>query len=69
MNFNSGGGGNVNEAGTYTVSKSQTVASTTIQGYYERPLTLESAFVRVTTTSTAPQSTAAAWITPWQFLP
>ena len=42
---------NVNEGGTYKVSKSQTVASTTISGYYERPLTIESAFVRVTTTS------------------
>ena len=51
VGFTTGGGGNVNEAGTYTVSKSQTVASTTIQGYYERPLTIESAFVRVTTTS------------------
>ena len=51
VGFTTGGGGNVNEAGTYTVSRSQTVASTTIQGYYERPLTIESAFVRVTTTS------------------
>ena len=51
VGFTTGGGGNVNEAGTYTVSRPQTVASTTIQGYYERPLTIESAFVRVTTTS------------------
>jgi len=51
VGFNSGAGGNVNEGGTYTVSKSQTVASTTISGYYQRPLTIESAFVRVTTTS------------------
>jgi hypothetical protein len=51
VGFTTGGGGNVNEAGTYTVSRSQTVARTTIQGYYERPLTIESAFVRVTTTS------------------
>jgi hypothetical protein len=51
VGFTTGGGGNVNEAGTYTVSKFQTVVSTTIQGYYERPLTIESAFVRVTTTS------------------
>ena len=49
--FETGAGGNVNEGGTYKVSKSQTVASTTISGYYERPLTIESAFVRVTTTS------------------
>ena len=51
VGFGTGAGGNVNEGGTYQVSKSQTVASTTISGYYERPLTIESAFVRVTTTS------------------
>jgi hypothetical protein len=51
VGFNTGAGGNVNEGGTYTVSKSQTVANTTISGYYQRPLTIESAFVRVTTTS------------------
>jgi hypothetical protein len=49
VGFNTGAGGNVNEGGTYTVSKSQTVASTTISAYYERPLTIESAFVRVAT--------------------
>ena len=49
--FETGAGGNVNEGGTYLVNKSQTVASTTINGYYQRPLTIESAFVRVTTTS------------------
>jgi len=49
--FVTGAGGNVNEGGTYTVNKSQTVASTTITGYYERPLTIESAFVRVNTNS------------------
>ena len=48
--FSTGAGGNVNEAGTYTVSKSQSVASTTITSYYERPLTIESGFVRVSTT-------------------
>jgi hypothetical protein len=48
--FNSGAGGNVNEAGTYTVSISQTVSSTTISAYYERPLTIDSGFVRVATT-------------------
>ena len=51
VGFLTGAGGNVNEGGTYTVSKAQTVASTTITGYYERPLVIESAFVRVTTTS------------------
>jgi len=49
--FNSGAGGNVNYAGTYTVSIPQTVASTTISAYYERPLSINSAFVRVNTTS------------------
>lgn len=49
VGFNTGAGGNVNEGGTYTVSKYQTVASTTIQAYYERPLTIETAFVRVAT--------------------
>lgn len=49
VGFGTGAGGNVNEGGTYTVSKSQTVASTTINAYYERPLTIESGFVRVAT--------------------
>ena len=49
VGFGTGAGGNVNEGGTYTVSKSQTVASTAITAYYERPLTIESAFVRVAT--------------------
>ena len=47
--FNTGAGGNVNEAGTYTVNLPQTVASTTITAYYERPLSIDSAFVRVAT--------------------
>lgn len=47
--FQTGAGGNVNEGGTYTVSPSQTAASTTITAYYERPLTIESGFVRVAT--------------------
>jgi hypothetical protein len=49
VSFQTGAGGNVNEAGTYLVSEYQTVASTTITAYYERPLTIESAFVRVAT--------------------
>lgn len=49
VGFGTGAGGNVNEGGTYTVSKAQTVASTTINAYYERPLNIESAFVRVAT--------------------
>jgi hypothetical protein len=47
--FKTGAGGNVNEGGTYTVSPSQTASSTTITAYYERPLTIESGFVRVAT--------------------
>ena len=47
--FESGAGGNVNEAGTYLLNKYMTAASTTITAYYERPLTIESAFVRVAT--------------------
>ena len=49
VGFNTGAGGNVNEAGTYTVSTNQTASSTTISAYYERPLTIESAFVRIAT--------------------
>ena len=49
--FGSGAGGNVNSNGTYTVNISQTVASTTISAYYERPLSINSAFVRVNTNS------------------
>jgi hypothetical protein len=49
VGFGTGAGGNVNEGGTYTVSVAQTVASTAISAYYERPLTIESAFVRVAT--------------------
>jgi hypothetical protein len=49
--FGTGAGGNVNEIGTYTVSISQTVASTTISAYYERPLVINSAFVRINTNS------------------
>lgn len=49
--FGSGAGGNVNSDGTYTVNISQTVASTTISAFYERPLSINSAFVRVNTNS------------------
>jgi len=49
VGFTTGAGGNVNEGGTYTVTPSQTTASTTITAYYERPLTIESGFVRVAT--------------------
>jgi hypothetical protein len=49
--FNSGAGGNVNEAGTYTINIPQNVASTTISAFYQRPLSINSAFVRINTNS------------------
>jgi hypothetical protein len=49
VRFGSGAGGNVNSDGTYTVNISQAVASTTISAYYERPLNINSAFVRINT--------------------
>lgn len=49
VSFVSGAGGNVNEVGTYLVNIPQTVASTTITAYYQRPLAINSAFVRITT--------------------
>jgi hypothetical protein len=49
--FQLGAGGNINEVGTYTLNISQTVASTTINSYYQRPLAINSAFVRINTNS------------------
>jgi len=49
--FQSGAGGNINEVGTYTLNNSQTVSSTTINSYYQRPLSINSAFVRINTNS------------------
>jgi hypothetical protein len=49
--MNTGAGGNINEVGTYTVNIYQTAASTTISAYYQRPLTINSCFVRVNTNS------------------
>jgi len=49
--FLTGAGGNVNEVGTYQLNTSQTVASTTITAYYQKPLSINSAFVRVNTSS------------------
>jgi len=49
--FLTGAGGNINEVGTYQVNINQTVASTSISAYYQKPLTIDSAFVRVNTTS------------------
>ena len=49
--FLTGAGGNVNEAGTYTVNVSQTAVSTAISAYYQRPLSINGAFVRINTNS------------------
>lgn len=49
--FLTGAGGNVNEVGTYQVNINQTVASTTVTAYYQKPLSINSAFVRINTTS------------------
>jgi hypothetical protein len=46
-----GAGNNVNEAGTYTVNIYQTVTSQTLNLYYQRPLSIDSAFVRINTNS------------------
>ena len=51
VGFLTGAGNNVNEVGTYTVNLNQTVSSTTITGYYQRPLAIDSAFVRINTNS------------------
>ena len=49
--FLTGAGGNVNEVGTYQVNINQTVASTTVTAYYQKPLSINSAFVRINTNS------------------
>ena len=49
--FLTGAGGNINEVGTYQLNINQTVASTSITAYYQKPLNIDSAFVRVNTTS------------------
>jgi len=51
VDFLTGAGGNVNEVGTYQLNISQTVSSTTITAYYEKPLGINSAFVRINTNS------------------
>jgi len=51
VQFLTGAGGNVNEVGTYKVNIPQTVASTTITAYYQKPLSIDSAFVRINTNS------------------
>ncbi|CAB4123356.1 hypothetical protein UFOVP42_39 [uncultured Caudovirales phage] len=51
--FLTGDGGNINEVGTYQLNITYTnpVASTTITAYYQKPITIDSAFVRINTTS------------------
>jgi hypothetical protein len=49
VGFNTGSGGQVNGLGTYTISIPQTAASTSITASYQRPLRINSAFVRVAT--------------------
>lgn len=51
VSFLSGAGGNVNETGTYLLNLSQNVASTTINAFYQRPLSINSSFVRINTNS------------------
>lgn len=51
VEFITGAGGQVNEVGTYRLNISQTVSSTNITAYYQKPLSIDSAFVRVNTTS------------------
>ena len=51
VSFLTGAGGVVNAAGTYKLNISQTVPLGTINGYFQKPLNINSAFVRVNTTS------------------
>ena len=51
VSFLTGAGGVINAPGTYKLNIPQTVASTTIVGYYQKPLGINSAFVRINTNS------------------
>jgi hypothetical protein len=53
VQFLTGAGGNVNEVGTYllNIPYPSPVASTAITAYYQRPLSIDSAYVRVNTNS------------------
>lgn len=51
VNFLTGAGGVINAPGTYQLNISQTVASTAITGFYQKPLGINSAFVRINTNS------------------
>lgn len=49
VSFGTGGGTQLTGIGTYNVNNSQTVGSITMTLYYQRPLRINSAFVRVST--------------------
>jgi hypothetical protein len=51
VDFLTGAGGNINEVGTYLLNITQIVSSTAITAYYEKPLQINSAFVRINTNS------------------
>jgi len=51
VEFITGAGGQVNEVGTYRLNISQSVGSTAITAYYQKPLSIDSAFVRINTTA------------------
>jgi len=53
VEFLTGAGGNVNEVGTYklNITYATPVASTAITGYYQKPLFIDQAYVRVNTQS------------------
>ena len=51
ISFLTGAGGVTNAPGTYKLNIPQTVASTTITGYFQKPLGINSAFVRINTNS------------------
>ena len=51
ISFLTGAGGVINAPGTYKINVPQTVASTTIKGYFQKPLGINSAFVRINTNS------------------
>ena len=51
ISFLTGAGGVINAPGTYKINIPQNVASTTIKGYFQKPLGINSAFVRINTNS------------------
>ena len=51
VSFITGAGGVDNAPGTYKLNRSMTAASTTITGFYQKPLSINSAFVRINTTA------------------